>query len=85
AFRSLSLSLSNFVAISCYGHIAVMLSIDVLSGAGEDTDRLYRFQFNGRPYFNKMHTAIDIGSNKLNYVGAVNAQSGIFSGNVNGV
>ncbi|ELJ3664401.1 shufflon system plasmid conjugative transfer pilus tip adhesin PilV, partial [Salmonella enterica] len=85
ALRSWSVALSNYGAKSGNGHIAVLLSTDELSGAAEDTDRLYRFQVNGRPDLNKMHTAIDMGSNNLNNVGAVNAQTGNFSGNVNGV
>ncbi|APV63475.1 shufflon system plasmid conjugative transfer pilus tip adhesin PilV [Salmonella enterica] len=85
ALRSWSVALSNYGAKSGNGHIAVLLSTDELSGAAEDTDRLYRFQVNGRPDLNKMHTAIDMGSNNLNNIGAVNAQTGNFSGNVNGV
>ncbi|EMJ3432346.1 shufflon system plasmid conjugative transfer pilus tip adhesin PilV, partial [Salmonella enterica] len=59
ALRSWSVALSNYGAKSGNGHIAVLLSTDELSGAAEDTDRLYRFQVNGRPDLNKMHTAID--------------------------
>ncbi|MGK7489367.1 shufflon system plasmid conjugative transfer pilus tip adhesin PilV, partial [Salmonella enterica] len=46
--------------------------------------RLYRFQVNGHPDLNKMHTSIDMGSNNLNNAGSLNAQTGNFSGTVNG-
>ncbi|MGE1309236.1 shufflon system plasmid conjugative transfer pilus tip adhesin PilV (plasmid) [Escherichia coli] len=46
ALRSWSVALSNYGAKSGNGHIAVLLSTDELSGAAEDTDRLYRFQVN---------------------------------------
>ena len=44
ALRSRSVALSNYGAKSGNGHIAVLLSTDELSGAAEDTDRLYRFR-----------------------------------------
>ncbi|KAB3088186.1 shufflon system plasmid conjugative transfer pilus tip adhesin PilV [Escherichia coli] len=85
ALRSWSADLSHYGAQSGNGHIAVLLSTDELSDAAEDTDRLYRFQVNGHPDLNKMHTSIDMGSNNLDNAGAVNARTGNFSGNVNGV
>ncbi|EGM6954970.1 shufflon system plasmid conjugative transfer pilus tip adhesin PilV, partial [Salmonella enterica subsp. enterica serovar Oranienburg] len=41
-------------------------------------DRLYRFQVNGRPELNKMHTSIDMGGNNLNSAGVVNGRKGNF-------
>ncbi|WP_425598415.1 shufflon system plasmid conjugative transfer pilus tip adhesin PilV [Citrobacter freundii] len=84
ALRSWKILLSSYGATSGNGHIAVLLSTDELSGAQEDNDRLYRFQVNGRPDLNKMHTAIDMGGNNLNSVGTINGQTGTFSGNVSG-
>lgn len=84
ALRTWKILLSSYGATSGNGHIAVLLSTDELSGAQEDNDRLYRFQVNGRPDLNKMHTAIDMGGNNLNSVGTINGQTGTFSGNVSG-
>ncbi|EAY3831447.1 shufflon system plasmid conjugative transfer pilus tip adhesin PilV, partial [Salmonella enterica] len=84
ALRSWKIALSNYGAKSSNGHIAILLTTDELSGAAEDTDRLYRFQVNGHPDLNKMHTSIDMGSNNLNNAGSLNAQTGNFSGTVNG-
>lgn len=79
ALRSWSVALSNYGAKSGNGHIAVLLSTDELSGAVEDTDRLYRFQVNGRPDLNRMHTAINMGGNNLEQAGTVSGQQGNFS------
>ncbi|EAR7739475.1 shufflon system plasmid conjugative transfer pilus tip adhesin PilV [Salmonella enterica] len=84
ALRSWKIALSNYGAKRSNGHIAILLTTDELSGAAEDTDRLYRFQVNGHPDLNKMHTSIDMGSNNLNNAGSLNAQTGNFSGTVNG-
>ena len=84
ALRTWKIPLSSYGATSGNGHIVVLLSTDELSGAQEDNDRLYRFQVNGRPDLNKMHTAIDMGGNNLNSVGTINGQTGAFSGNVSG-
>ncbi|MEG9963481.1 MULTISPECIES: shufflon system plasmid conjugative transfer pilus tip adhesin PilV [Enterobacteriaceae] len=84
ALRTWKILLSSYGTTSGNGHIAVLLSTDELSGAQEDNDRLYRFQVNGRPDLNKMHTAIDMGGNNLNSVGTINGQTGTFSGNVSG-
>ncbi|EDV9972774.1 shufflon system plasmid conjugative transfer pilus tip adhesin PilV [Salmonella enterica subsp. houtenae] len=75
AMRSWRIALSSYGTSSGRGHLAVMLSTDDLSGAREDGDRLYRFQVNGRPDLNKMHTAIDMGGNNLNSVGTVTASN----------
>lgn len=40
------------------GHIAVLLSTDELSGAAEDTDRLYRFQSMVALDLKQMHTSL---------------------------
>lgn len=78
AMRSWRIALSSYGTSTGRGHLAVMLSTDDLSGAREDGDRLYRFQVNGRPDLNKMHTAIDMGGNNLNNAGTVAAQNGNF-------
>jgi Tfp pilus assembly major pilin PilA len=65
------------------GHLAAYLTSDVLAGGAEESDRLYRFQVNGRPDLNKMHTAIDMGANDLNNSNNINAQTGNFQQNVN--
>ncbi|EAO9944470.1 shufflon system plasmid conjugative transfer pilus tip adhesin PilV [Salmonella enterica] len=75
AMRSWRIPLSSYGTNTGRGHLAVMLSTDDLSGAREDGDRLYRFQVNGRPDLNKMHTAIDMGGNNLNSVGTVTASN----------
>lgn len=75
AMRGWRIALSSYGASSGRGHLAVLLSTDDLSGAREDGDRLYRFQVNGRPDLNKMHTAIDMGGNNLNSVGTVTAST----------
>ncbi len=84
ALRAWNISLGEYGAASGNGHLAVMLSTNELATAQEDNDRLYRFQVNGRPDLNTMHTAIDMGSNNINNAGAVNAVSGNFSGDVQG-
>lgn len=82
SLRAWKILLSSYGTSSGNGHLAVLLSTDELSGAQEDNDRLYRFQVNGRPDLNKMHTAIDMGGNNLNSVGTLNGLTGVFSGNV---
>lgn len=84
ALRAWNIPLAEYGAASGNGHLAVMLSTNELATAQEDNDRLYRFQVNGRPDLNTMHTAIDMGSNNINNGGAVNAVSGNFSGDVQG-
>ncbi|HDG1683188.1 TPA: shufflon system plasmid conjugative transfer pilus tip adhesin PilV [Kluyvera ascorbata] len=84
ALRAWHIPLAEYGAVSGNGHLAVMLSANELTSAQEDNDRLYRFQVNGRPDLNTMHTAIDMDSNNINNAGAVNAVSGNFSGDVQG-
>lgn len=84
AMRAWRIPLNSFGAVSGKGHLAVLLSSDELSGAQEDSDRLYRFQVNGRPDLNKMHTSIDMGANNLNNVATIQGQNGNFSGEVRG-
>ncbi|HGG6755711.1 TPA: shufflon system plasmid conjugative transfer pilus tip adhesin PilV [Salmonella enterica subsp. enterica serovar Java] len=78
AMNSWTVPLAGFGTSGGNGHIAVLLSPETLTGAREDSDRLYRFQVNGRPELNKMHTSIDMGGNNLNSVGAVNGKYGNF-------
>jgi hypothetical protein len=84
ALRTWSIPLSAYGANTGTGHLAVLLSSDELSAAQDDNDRLYRFQVNGRPDLNRMHTAIDMGENNINNVATVNGQNGNFSGEVRG-
>lgn len=84
ALRAWNIPLAEYGAVSGNGHLAVMLSTNELATAQEDNDRLYRFQVNGRPDLNTMHTAIDMGSNNINNGGTVNAVNGNFSGDVKG-
>ncbi|EIX3172503.1 shufflon system plasmid conjugative transfer pilus tip adhesin PilV [Salmonella enterica] len=75
AMRSWRIALSSYGTSSGSGHLAVLLSTGDLSGAREDGDRLYRFQVNGRPDLNKMHTSIDMSTNNLNNVGTLNTNT----------
>lgn len=78
AMNSWAVPLAGFGTSGGNGHIAVLLSPETLTGAREDSDRLYRFQVNGRPELNKMHTSIDMGGNNLNSAGVVNGRNGNF-------
>ncbi|HIB1582828.1 TPA: shufflon system plasmid conjugative transfer pilus tip adhesin PilV [Salmonella enterica subsp. enterica serovar Muenchen] len=78
AMNSWTVPLTSFGTSGGNGHIAVLLSPETLTGAREDSDRLYRFQVNGRPELNKMHTSIDMGGNDLNNIGVVNGKYGNF-------
>lgn len=78
AMNSWTVPLAGFGTSGGNGHIAVLLSPETLTGAREDSDRLYRFQVNGRPELNKMHTSIDMGGNNLNSAGVVNGKYGNF-------
>ncbi|WP_421105873.1 shufflon system plasmid conjugative transfer pilus tip adhesin PilV [Serratia marcescens] len=76
-------NLTNMGLSGQSGHLAAYLTSDVLAGGAEESDRLYRFQVNGRPDLNKMHTAIDMGGNNLNAANDINAQTGNYQQNVN--
>ncbi|HIB1392887.1 TPA: shufflon system plasmid conjugative transfer pilus tip adhesin PilV [Salmonella enterica subsp. enterica serovar Muenchen] len=78
AMNSWTVPLAGFGTSGGNGHIAVLLSPETLTGARGDSDRLYRFQVNGRPELNKMHTSIDMGGNNLNSAGVVNGKYGNF-------
>lgn len=82
ANQSWTLPLTAFGITSTAGHIATLLTTDALNEARQDSDRLYRFAVTGKPDLNRMHTSIDMGSNNLNNVAAVNGQTGNFNGNV---
>jgi hypothetical protein len=77
-------NLSNFGLSAQAGHLAAYLSSEVLGTSAEESDRLYRFQVNGRPDLNKMHTSIDMGGNDLNAANTVNATNGKFQQSVTG-
>ncbi|WP_263064723.1 shufflon system plasmid conjugative transfer pilus tip adhesin PilV [Dickeya dadantii] len=83
AMNSWSVPLGSFGVSTTNGHIVALLTTDELGAARNENDRLYRFSVTGKPDLNKMHTDIDMGSNNLNNVNAVNAQAGNFSGDVN--
>ncbi|MBU9819675.1 shufflon system plasmid conjugative transfer pilus tip adhesin PilV [Rahnella sp. BCC 1045] len=72
-----TLNLSDYGLSAQTGHLAAFLSADVLGTDADESDRLYRYQVNGRPDLNRMHTNIDMGGNSLN-----DAASGTFSGTV---
>ncbi|QAB32648.1 shufflon system plasmid conjugative transfer pilus tip adhesin PilV [Pantoea ananatis] len=65
------------------GRLAAFLSADALGTDADESDRLYRYQVNGRPDLNRMHTAIDMNGNNINNGGTVNAATGAFTGDVN--
>jgi hypothetical protein len=64
------------------GRLAVFLSADALGTDNDGSDRLYRYQVNGKPDLNRMHTAIDMNGNNINSGGGVNAATGAFTGQV---
>ena len=82
AMGSWIVPLSSFGISTSTGHVAALLTTDELSGARNESDRLYRFAVTGRPDLNRMHTSIDMGRNHLNNTDTVNAITGSFSGNV---
>lgn len=59
------------------GHLANWLSASALGGDNDESDRLYRFQVNGRPDLNRMHTDIDMGNNAVSNASTVTAGSDI--------
>lgn len=71
------LKLADYGLSGQSGHLADWLSADVLGGSDDESDRLYRFQVNGRPDLNRMHTDIDMGSNAVNNASTVTAGSDI--------
>ncbi|EKS6645704.1 shufflon system plasmid conjugative transfer pilus tip adhesin PilV [Enterobacter hormaechei] len=71
------LKLTDYSLRGQSGHLVDWLSADVLGGSDDESDRLYRFQVNGRPDLNRMHTDIDMGSNAINNAGTVTASSDI--------
>jgi hypothetical protein len=82
AMESWSVPLASFGVSTSSGHVGALIPSDELGVAREESDRLYRFSVTGKPDLNRMHTSIDMGSNNLNNTNTVNAQTGIFSGNV---
>jgi len=71
------LKLADYGLSGQSGHLADWLSADVLGGSDDESDRLYRFQVNGRPDLNRMHTDIDMGSNAVNNASTVTASGDI--------
>lgn len=59
------------------GHLVDWLSADVLGGGNDESDRLYRFQVNGRPDLNRMHTDIDMGNNAVSNASTITASGDI--------
>ncbi len=74
--------LSDYGLSGQQGRLAAFLSADALGTDADESDRLYRYQVNGRPDLNRMHTAIDMNGNNLNNGGTVNAATGNFTGQV---
>ncbi|AHG19488.2 hypothetical protein Z042_07575 [Chania multitudinisentens RB-25] len=83
AFGGWTVPVSQFGVSTASGHLAVLLTADELLAAREESDRLYRFQVNGRPDLNRMHTAIDMNGHSLVSANDVGARTGTFSGDVN--
>lgn len=82
AFSGWELNLNSYGLSAAKGRLATWLSSDVLGTDLQESDRLYRYQVSGRPDLNRMHTAIDMGSNDLNNAKAVNGETGNFSNTV---
>lgn len=82
AFAGWELNLNSYGLSAAKGRLATWLSSDVLGTDLQESDRLYRYQVSGRPDLNRMHTAIDMGSNDLNNAKAVNGETGNFSNTV---
>lgn len=82
AFGNWTVPVSQFGVSTSSGHLAVLLTADELLSAREESDRLYRYQVNGRPDLNRMHTAIDMNGNSVVAANDVAAQTGTFSGDV---
>lgn len=82
AFAGWELNLNSYGLNAAKGRLATWLSSDVLGTDLQESDRLYRYQVSGRPDLNRMHTAIDMGSNDLNNAKAVNGETGNFSNTV---
>lgn len=74
--------LSDYGLSGQQGRLAAFLSADALGTDADESDRLYRYQVNGRPDLNRMHTAIDMNGNNINNGGTVNANTGSFNGQV---
>ncbi|MHA4830421.1 shufflon system plasmid conjugative transfer pilus tip adhesin PilV [Enterobacter ludwigii] len=74
--------LSDYGLSGQQGRLAAFLSADALGTDSDGSDRLYRYQVNGKPDLNRMHTAINMNGNNLNNGGAVNASTGSFTGQV---
>ncbi|HFV9295160.1 TPA: shufflon system plasmid conjugative transfer pilus tip adhesin PilV [Serratia fonticola] len=82
AFGNWAVPVSQFGVSEASGHLAVLLTADELLAAREESDRLYRYQVNGRPDLNRMHTAIDMNGNSVVAANDVGAQTGTFGGDV---
>lgn len=84
AFEGWTSNTRDFGINCTIGHIAIALSSEVLGTTMQESDRLYRYQVNGRPDLNRMHTNIDMGTNDLKNANVVDANTGNFKQNVNG-
>lgn len=82
AFSGWELNLTSYGLNAAKGRLATWLSSDVLGTDLQENDRLYRFQVSGRPDLNRMHTAIDMGSNDLNNAKTVDGETGNFSNTI---
>ncbi|MGK2894526.1 shufflon system plasmid conjugative transfer pilus tip adhesin PilV [Klebsiella michiganensis] len=71
------MKLSDYGLSGKSGHLADWLSADILGGDNDESDRLYRFQVNGRPDMNRMHTNLDMGSNAVSNASTVTASNDI--------
>jgi Tfp pilus assembly protein PilE len=76
------MNLTTFGLSAVAGRPLTWLSSDVLGTDTQESDRLYRYEVNGRPDLNRMHTHIDLNNNNLNNVKEINAETGTFSNTV---
>ena len=65
ALSGWELPLADYGLTSGPGHHAVALTAVTLGSVNEESDRLYRFEVNGHPDYNRMHTDIDVNRNNL--------------------
>lgn len=76
------LNLADLNIPSESGHLINYLSADYRNTYREESDRLYRYQVEGRPDLNQMHADIDMNGQDVKSAREIKAQTGIFSGNV---
>lgn len=76
------LNLGDFNISAEPGHLISYLSADYRNTYREESERLYRYQVEGRPDLNQMHTDIDMNGQDVKNAREIKAQTGIFNGNI---